>query len=286
MYSRVNLLFGDIVRVTPSSKGVGDMALFMVQNELDEENILTKGQTIDFPDSVVEFFQGYIGQPYGGFPEDLQKVVLKDREAITVRPVELLDPIDFDELKKKIEDTFKIEATNKDVLAYALYPKVMEEYYKAVELYGDLSVLDTPSFLYGLRIGEEIEVEIEKGKTLIIKLLSIGEAEHDGTRVIYFEFNGQPREVVIQDLTVEADGTIAVKANPNDPNQIGATMPGTVLKVVVSKGSRVKRGDHLLITEAMKMETTVQAPKDGIVKEIYAKEGDAISTGDLLLELE
>lgn len=286
MYSRVNLLFGDIVKVTPSSKVVGDMALFMVQNELDEENILTKGQTIDFPDSVVEFFQGYIGQPYGGFPEDLQKVVLKDREAITVRPGELLDPIDFDDLKKKIEDTFKIEATNKDVLAYALYPKVMEEYYKAVELYGDLSVLDTPSFLYGLRIGEEIEVEIEKGKTLIIKLLSIGEAEHDGTRVIYFEFNGQPREVVIQDLTVEADGTIAVKANPNDPNQIGATMPGTVLKVVVSKGSRVKRGDHLLITEAMKMETTVQAPKDGIVKEIYAKEGDAISTGDLLLELE
>lgn len=286
MYSRVNLLFGDIVKVTPSSKVVGDMALFMVQNELDEENILTKGQTIDFPDSVVEFFQGYIGQPYGGFPEDLQKVVLKDREAITVRPGELLDPIDFDDLKKKIEDTFKIEATNKDVLAYALYPKVMEEYYKAVELYGDLSVLDTPSFLYGLRIGEEIEVEIEKGKTLIIKLVSIGEAEHDGTRVIYFEFNGQPREVVIQDLTVEADGTIAVKANPNDPNQIGATMPGTVLKVVVSKGSRVKRGDHLLITEAMKMETTVQAPKDGIVKEIYAKEGDAISTGDLLLELE
>lgn len=286
MYSRVNLLFGDIVKVTPSSKVVGDMALFMLQNELDEENILTKGQTIDFPDSVVEFFQGYIGQPYGGFPEDLQKVVLKDREAITVRPGELLDPIDFDDLKKKIEDTFKIEATNKDVLAYALYPKVMEEYYKAVELYGDLSVLDTPSFLYGLRIGEEIEVEIEKGKTLIIKLVSIGEAEHDGTRVIYFEFNGQPREVVIQDLTVEADGTIAVKANPNDPNQIGATMPGTVLKVVVSKGSRVKRGDHLLITEAMKMETTVQAPKDGIVKEIYAKEGDAISTGDLLLELE
>lgn len=286
MYSRVNLLFGDIVKVTPSSKVVGDMALFMVQNELNEENILTKGQTIDFPDSVVEFFQGYLGQPYGGFPEELQKVILKDRKAITVRPGEFLAPIDFEELKEKIENRFKIEATQKDVLAYALYPKVMEEYLKAVETYGDLSVLDTPSFLYGLRIGEEIEVEIEKGKNLIIKLVSIGEAEHDGTRVIYFEFNGQPREVVIQDLTVEADGTIAVKADPNNPNQIGATMPGTVLKVIVSKGSRVKRGDHLLITEAMKMETTVQAPKDGIVKEIYAKAGDAISTGDLLLELE
>ncbi|NLY80049.1 MAG: pyruvate carboxylase [Lysinibacillus sp.] len=286
MYSRVNLLFGDIVKVTPSSKVVGDMALFMVQNDLNEENIIEKGQTIDFPDSVVEFFQGYIGQPYGGFPEDLQKVVLKGREAITVRPGELLEPINFEELKATLEKKVKREVTNKDVLAYALYPKVVEEYFKAVENYGNLSVLDTPSFLYGLRIGEEIEVEIEKGKTLIIKLVSIGEAEHDGTRVIYFEFNGQPREVVIQDLTVEADGTIAVKADPNNPNQIGATMPGTVLKVVVSKGSRVKRGDHLLITEAMKMETTVQAPCDGVVKEIYAKPGDAISTGDLLFELE
>ena len=286
MYSRVNLLFGDIVKVTPSSKVVGDMALFMVQNDLNEENIIEKGQTIDFPDSVVEFFQGYIGQPYGGFPEDLQKVVLKGREAITVRPGELLEPINFEELKATLEKKVKREVTNKDVLAYALYPKVVEEYFKAVENYGNLSVLDTPSFLYGLRIGEEIEVEIEKGKTLIIKLVSIGEAEHDGTRVIYFEFNGQPREVVIQDLTVEADGTIAVKADPNNPNQIGATMPGTVLKVVVSKGSRVKRGDHLLITEAMKMETTVQAPCDGVVKEIYAKPGDAISTGDLLIELE
>ena len=151
--------------------------------------------------------------------------------------------------------------------------------------FGDISVFDTPTFLYGLKLGEEIEVEIEKGKTLIIKLSSIGEPQHDGTRVMYFEFNGQSRELVIQDLTVEVDGSIALKADPSNPNQIGATMPGTVLKVVVSKGSPVKRGDHLLITEAMKMETTVQAPKDGVVKEVYASAGDAISTGDLLIEL-
>ncbi|QBK25518.1 pyruvate carboxylase [Ureibacillus thermophilus] len=286
MYSRVNLLFGDIVKVTPSSKVVGDMALFMVQNNLDENNILEKGKTIDFPDSVVEFFQGYLGQPYGGFPEELQKVILKERKPIDVRPGELLEPVDFDALKAELEKKVNGQVTKKDVISYALYPKVVEEYFKAVEKYGNLSVLDTPSFLYGLRIGEEIEVEIEKGKTLIIKLVSIGEAEHDGTRVIYFEFNGQPREVVVEDKTVEADGSIAVKADPNNPNQIGATMPGTVLKVLVSKGSHVKRGDHLLITEAMKMETTVQAPSDGVVKEIYAKPGDAISTGDLLIELE
>ena len=286
MYSRVNLLFGDIVKVTPSSKVVGDMALFMVQNDLDEENIFERGLTMDFPDSVVELFQGYLGQVHGGFPKELQKVILKDREAITVRPGELLEPINFEELEKTLTEKFGRTITKKDVLAYALYPKVFEEYVAATDMFGDISVLDTPTFLYGLKLGEEIEVEIEKGKTLIIKLIEIGEPQPNGTRIIYFELNGQSRELVIQDLTVEVEGTNAVKADPSNPNQIGATMPGTVLKVVVSKGSPVKRGDHLLITEAMKMETTVQAPKDGVVKEVYISSGDAISTGDLLIELE
>lgn len=286
MYSRVNLLFGDIVKVTPSSKVVGDMALFMVQNDLDENTVLTRGQTIDFPDSVIEFFQGYLGQPHGGFPEALQQVVLKDREAITVRPGELLEPIQFEQLEAVLEEKLNRPVSKKDVLAYALYPKVFEEYAKTEESFGNISVLDTPTFLYGLKLGEIIEVEIEKGKTLIIKLVSIGEPQHNGTRVLYFELNGQSRELVIQDMTVEVDGNLALKADPSNPNQIGATMPGTVLKVVVSKGSPVKRGDHLLITEAMKMETTVQAPKDGVVKEVYASAGDAISTGDLLIEIE
>lgn len=286
MYSRVNLMFGDIVKVTPSSKVVGDMALFMVQNDLDEENIFERGKTLDFPDSVIEFFQGYLGQPYGGFPKKLQKLILKDRKPITVRPGELLEPVDFSKLAVKLEEKVGFKPTEKDLISYALYPKVFEEYAKARAQYGDISVLDTPTFLYGLRLGEEIEVEIEKGKTLIIKLVSIGEPQHDGTRVIYFEINGQPREIVVQDMTVEATGNKAVKADPSNPNQIGATMPGTILKVVVSKGSPIKRGDHLLITEAMKMETTVQAPKDGVVKEIYVKEGDSISTGDLLIEIE
>lgn len=286
MYSRVNLMFGDIVKVTPSSKVVGDMALFMVQNDLTEDNIVERGQTIDFPESVIEFFQGYLGQPHGGFPVEIQKVVLKDRTPITVRPGELLPPVDFDQLTAELTEKCGRAPSKQDVLAYALYPKVFEQYNDAVNAFGDVSVLDTPTFFYGLKIGEEIEVEIEKGKTLIVKLVSIGEPQHDGTRIIYFELNGQSRELVIQDLTVEVDGSIALKADPSNPNQIGATMPGTVLKVVVNKGSTVKRGEHLLITEAMKMETTVQAPKDGIVKEIYAKAGDAISTGDLLIELE
>jgi len=286
MYARVNLLFGDIVKVTPSSKVVGDMALFMVQNDLTEENIFERGLTIDFPDSVVELFQGYLGQIPGGFPQELQKVILKDREAITVRPGELLEPVNFKEIEKTLTEKFGRPVSHKDIIAYALYPKVFEDYVTAIDLFGDISVLDTPTFLYGLKLGEEIEVEIEKGKTLIIKLIEIGEPQHDGTRIMYFELNGQSRELVIQDMTVEVDGNASIKADPSNPNQIGATMPGTVLKVVVSKGSPVKRGDHLLITEAMKMETTVQAPKDGVIKEVYVSAGDAISTGDLLLEVE
>lgn len=286
MYSQVNLMFGDVVKVTPSSKVVGDMALFMVQNDLNEETVISRGKTIDFPDSVIEFFQGYIGQPYGGFPKELQQVILKEREAITVRPGELLEPIDFEQLKEELFHKLSRPVSSHEVLAYALYPKVFEEYSDMVNKFGDVSVLDTPTFLYGMRLGEEIEVEIEKGKTLIIKMVSISQAQPDGNRVIYYELNGQPREVIIQDTTVESTGAQVIKADLSNPNHIGATMPGTVLKVVVSSGSRVKRGEHLLITEAMKMETTVQAPYNGIVKEIHVVAGSGIATGDLLIEME
>ncbi|MFJ8238059.1 pyruvate carboxylase [Ureibacillus sp. NPDC094379] len=287
MYGRVNLMFGDIVKVTPSSKVVGDMALFMVQNDLDEQSVIERGATLDFPASVIELFQGYLGQPHGGFPEELQKVILKEREAITVRPGELLPAVDFEALRLMLEEKYpNREITEHDCISHALYDKVFEDYIAAEEQFGDISVLDTATFIYGLKLGEEINVEIEKGKTLIIKLVSIGEAQHDGTRVLYFELNGQSRELIIQDSHVKTTGTAAVKADPSNPNQIGATMPGTVLKVVVPKGSSVKRGDHLLITEAMKMETTVQAPRDGIISDIYVIEGDSISTGDLLIEFE
>ena len=286
MYATVNLMFGDVVKVTPSSKVVGDMALFMVQNDLTEQNIYERGAAMDFPDSVIEFFQGYLGQPHGGFPQELQALILKDREAITDLPGDLLEPFNFEQLADVLDERLGRTPTNQELLAYALYPKVFEQYTKTFDQYSDLSVLDTPTFLYGLRLGEEVEVEIEKGKTLIIKLVSVGEPQHDGTRVMYFELNGQSREIIIQDMTVEVDNAAAVKADPANPKQIGATMPGTILKVVVSKGAKVSRGDHLLITEAMKMETTVQAPVDGIVKEIYTTAGDTISTGDLLIELE
>ncbi len=159
------------------------------------------------------------------------------------------------------------------------------EYTKTVDLYGNLSVLDTPTFLYGMRLGEEIEIEIETGKTLMVKLVSVGHPQADGTRVVYFELNGQPREVVIKDESIKSTVAARVKADPKNANHIGASMPGTVLKVLVQKGEKVVRGDHLMITEAMKMETTVQAPFTGVVKDLYVANGDAIQTGDLLIEL-
>ncbi|MFU8689734.1 pyruvate carboxylase [Rossellomorea sp. FS2] len=286
MYARVNQLFGDIVKVTPSSKVVGDMALFMVQNELDEETVLERGEKIDFPDSVIELFEGYLGQPHGGFPEELQRVILKGRTPITVRPGELLDDVDFNALKEKLFEDLKRPVTSFDALGYALYPKVFMEYAGMVDQFGDISVLDTPTFLFGMRLGEEIEVEIETGKTLIVKLVSIGQAQADGTRVVYFELNGQPREVVIRDESIKSTVAVKMKADPKKESHLGASMPGTVIKVISEKGEKVQKGDHLIITEAMKMETTVQAPFAGTVKEIYVSNGDAISPGDLLIEVE
>lgn len=285
MYRRVNDMFGDIVKVTPSSKVVGDMALYMVQNNLTEQDIFERGETLDFPDSVVEFFEGYLGQPHGGFPKELQRIILKGREPITVRPGELLEPVDFHKLREELYHVLDREVTDFDVIAYAFYPKVFLEYAETVKKYGDISVLDTPTFLYGMRLGEEIEVEIEKGKTLIVKLVSIGQPQADGTRVVYFELNGQPREVIIRDESIKSAVVERIKADRTNPNHIAATMPGTVVKVLVEKGEKVNKGDHLMITEAMKMETTVQAPFSGVIKDIYVKNGDAIQTGDLLIEL-
>ena len=285
MYRNVNDMFGDIVKVTPSSKVVGDMALYMVQNNLTEDGVYEKGETLDFPDSVVELFEGYLGQAHGGFPKELQRIILKGREAITVRPGELLEPVDFNNVKENLFHTLGRQVTSFEAISYALYPKVFMEYHKTFDAYGDISVLDTATFLYGMRLGEEIEVEIEQGKTLIVKLVSIGEPQTDGTRVVYFELNGQSREVVIKDDSIKATVLAKSKADNNNPEHIGATMPGTVIKLLVSKGEKVSKGDHLMITEAMKMETTVQSPFTGIIKDIHVSNGEAIQTGDLLIEV-
>jgi len=286
MYKRVNFLFGDIVKVTPSSKVVGDMALFMVQNDLNEEDIIEKADSLDFPNSVVEFFQGYIGIPPGGFPKELQKAILKDKKPLPKRAGELLEPVDFEEVKKTLRPVLDREPEKRDLLSYAMYPKVFLDYAESLKKYGNLSVLDTQTFFCGMKIGEEIEVVIEKGKTLIVKLVSIGQPQKDGTRIVYFELNGQPREIVVKDESVQTDVKERIKADPANESHIAAMMPGVVLKVLVDKNDKVFKGDHLLIIESMKMETTVQAPFTGTVKEIHAGNGDSVKQGDLLIELE
>jgi pyruvate carboxylase len=286
MYRRVNDMFGDVVKVTPSSKVVGDMALYMVQNNLTEDEVYERGETLDFPDSVVEFFQGHLGQPYQGFPQELQRIILKGREPLTVRPGETLEAADFNDIKETLFHKINRQVTSFDVLAYALYPKVFLDREKMYAQFGDVSVLDTPTFFYGMQLGEEIEVEIEQGKTLIVKLVSIGEAQNDGSRVLYFELNGQSREIVVIDESAKVTVSAKQKVDPSNSSQIGASMPGTVIKVLVEQGEKVKKGDHLMITEAMKMETTVQAPFDGRVKTITVQNGESISAGDLLIELD
>ncbi|EAX48410.1 pyruvate carboxylase [Thermosinus carboxydivorans Nor1] len=285
MYAKVNEMFGDIVKVTPSSKVVGDMALYMVKNNLTEDDIYERGEYLDFPNSVVEFFRGQLGQPYCGFPKELQRIILKGQKPITQRPGELLEPLNFEEIRSTLKEKLPRPVTDRDVLSYALYPKVFLEWVEFIRKFGDVSVLDTPAFFYGLRPGEEIKVEIEKGKTLIIKLISVGDPNPDGTRTVKFELNGLPRETLIRDYSLKTIVLAKAKADKDDPRQIGAIMPGTVLKILVEKGSKVKKGDPLLVTEAMKMETTIQAPFNGYVKEVYVKEKDLIELDDLLMEL-
>lgn len=285
MYRKVNMMFGDIVKVTPSSKVVGDMALFMVQNQLIEEDLYEKGDTLSFPDSVVSFFEGQLGQPVGGFPEKLQKIILKGRPAITVRPGQLAPAVDFEKVRNELAEKVGFTPKDEQVLSYLMYPQVFLDYCKAYDQFGEVKLLDTPTFFYGMRLGEKINVEIEKGKVLIIRLDEIGEADEEGNRILFFNLNGQRREIVVNDKSIQSTIVHRKKAEPTDKNQYGATMSGSVLQVLVKKGDYVKKGDVLMITEAMKMETAIEARFDGIVDHLYVQPGEIIQSGDLLIEL-
>ncbi|MCJ0536806.1 pyruvate carboxylase [Enterococcus cecorum] len=285
MYRKVNMMFGDIVKVTPSSKVVGDMALFMVQNQLTEEDLYEKGDTLSFPDSVVSFFEGQLGQPVGGFPEKLQKIILKGRPAITVRPGQLAPAVDFEKVRNELAEKVGFTPKVEQVLSYLMYPQVFLDYCKAYDQFGEVKLLDTPTFFYGMRLGEKINVEIEKGKVLIIRLDEIGEADEEGNRILFFNLNGQRREIVVNDKSIQSTIVHRKKAEPTDKNQYGATMSGSVLQVLVKKGDRVKKGDVLMITEAMKMETEIAARFDGVVNHLYVHPGETIQSGDLLIEL-
>ncbi|KGG80697.1 pyruvate carboxylase [Caloranaerobacter azorensis H53214] len=287
MYKKVNEMLGDIVKVTPSSKVVGDMAIFMVKNNLTPENIYEKAKDMAFPDSVVAYFKGMIGQPMGGFPKKLQQLVLKGEEPITCRPGELLEPEDFEKIEKYLKEKFNIEPTKRDLLSYALYPKVFEDYLKYIEEYGDLSRMGSDVFFHGLYEGETCEIEIAEGKVLVVKLLEIGRLDNEGNRTVVFEVNGNRREIKIHDKAsnIRNQTNFTKMADPSNKLEIGASIPGTVVKVLVNEGDEVKENQTLIVIEAMKMETNIKSPLSGIVELITVEKGQQVKTGELLIKL-
>ncbi|XP_065369383.1 pyruvate carboxylase, mitochondrial isoform X2 [Calliphora vicina] len=285
-YRDANLLLGDIIKVTPSSKVVGDLAQFMVQNKLQADQVLEKAEELSFPKSVVEFLQGSIGIPHGGFPEPLRSRVLKDMPRIEGRPGENLAPLDFDKLKKDLKDSHP-NITERDVMSAALYPAVTEEYLHFRESYGPVDKLDTRIFLTGPKVGEEFEVNLEKGKTLSLKTLAMSEdLTPNGEREVFFEMNGQLRSVLIRDNEASKEMHIHPKASKANKNEVGAPMPGTVIDVRVKEGDKVEKGQPLVVLSAMKMEMVVQSPKAGIVKKMEVINGMKLEGDDLLMIVE
>ena len=290
MYKKVNDMVGDIIKVTPSSKMVGDMAIFMVQNDLAPENILEKAKNMAFPDSVVSYFKGMMGQPEGGFPKELQGIVLKGEEPITVRPGELLPPEDFDKIEAYLKEKYRFNPCKKDVLSYALYPDVFEAFIKSVLEYGDVSRMGSDVFFHGLAEGETSEIEVAEGKTMIVQLIEIGKLDAEGNRTLDFEINGNRREIKIKDKTERIiggsrEGNSSKMADPDNKSEIGASIPGTIIKVLVKEGDNVKEGESLLVIEAMKMETNIVASSTGIVESVLIQEGQQVKTGELLMKI-
>jgi pyruvate carboxylase len=284
-YAEVNILFGDIVKVTPSSKVVGDMALFVVANNLTPDDTVDPERELAFPESVVEFFEGRLGQPPGGFPLRLQERVLRGRPALTERPGANLSPADVDAAQEKAAAFLGTSATLRDALSYLIYPRVFPDLAAHQRSYSDTSILPTPMFFFGPDADVENLVEIEPGKTLIVRLLAVGEPHADGKRTVFFELNGQPREVIVADRSLASAVREAPKADPNDANQIGAPLPGLVVGVGVVAGDAVRKGQKLLSIEAMKMETTLYAERPGRVAEVLAVVGRQVETGELLVRL-
>ncbi len=290
MYSQVNELFGGLIKVTPSSKVVGDMSIFMVTNNLTPQDILENGSELSFPNSVIGFFKGDLGQAYGGFPKKLQQIILKDEKAYTNRPNAHLSPIDFDGeyevFKKKFQKGFPRALEMEDFLSYLFYPKVFTNASQKFKKYGNVSVIPTKNFFYGMQIHEEALVEIAPGKTIIVELLSVGNPNSNGIRIVFFKLNGQNRFVEIKDNSLNIEIIENQKATLDNKKEIGAPLQGSLYKILVKKGQVIKQNDALFIIEAMKMETTVVANEDGKVKKVFLKEGVLVNQDDLIVEME
>src|SRR6185437_13171230 len=285
-YADVNQLFGDIVKVTPSSKAVGDMALYLVAINLSVADVLDFNRELSFPESVIDLISGRMGQPPGGFPVKVQQRILRGEKPLTERPGASLPPADFEASAAELEKRLGRPALGREIVSNIIYPRVVGDFITHQETYGDTSILPTPVFFYGPQTNEELAVEIEPGKTLIIKFLTIGDPHPDGTRTVFFELNGQPRDVTVADTTLDALIERRPKAEAADPKQVGAPMPGMVVNVAVKPGDRVSQGHKLLTMEAMKMETTLYAERDGQIADVLVQSGSSVETGDLVIRWE
>src|SRR5579859_2722966 len=287
MYAEVNQLFGDIVKVTPSSKVVGDMTLFLMAKDTQPKDVLALNVRHDmpFPNSVVEMFSGALGTPPGGWPRKLQKIILNGRSPLKGRPSASLPLANFEQEKKQLEERTGHAVGRDDLLSYLLYPEVFAKFDRFRQTYSDVSVLPTPGFFYGLKSGEEITVEIEPGKTLIIKFLTFSEPHPDGTRTLFFELNGQPREITVRDKSLRVTERSHPKADPADPGQVGAPTAGVISSVAVQANHAVERGAKLLTLEAMKMQSNIYAPVSGRIAKLLVAPGQQVEAKDLLVTI-
>jgi pyruvate carboxylase len=282
-YAEVNDLFGDIIKVTPSSKVVGDMALFMVTNNLTREDVMTKGASISFPESVISFFKGDIGQPVGGFDPTLQKIILKDVQPYTERPNEHLKPIDFDKEFDQFKKKFDNSVTYTDLLSYLLYPKVFEDFYQKKKEYGNVWHIPTINFFYGLKHDEEVLIEIDKGKSILVRLLTYSDPDEEGRRKVFMRLNGQTRIIEVQDKSIKVALKENQKIEKGNSKQIGAPLQGKLSQLLVKEGDAIKRNQPLFVIEAMKMETTITATDPGTVQKIVLPSGSMVKSDDLVL---
>jgi pyruvate carboxylase len=276
------------VKVTPSSKVVGDLAIFLVSHGIgiDELKRLGPNHNLTLPNSVADMFSGSLGEPEGGWPKDIQEVVLRGKPAKEGRPGEHLQPVDLEKTKAELKERTGSEISRTDLMSYLMYPEVFLAFDRAQQAYSDVAVIPTPQFFYGMEHGDEIVIELEPGKTLIVKFLTIGEPHPDGTRTVFFELNGQPREVTVVDKSLKVATVERAKADPAKPGHVGAPIPGAVTSLMAGIGERVKQGERLLVMEAMKMQTTVYAPIDGQVKEVLVDIGQTVDAKDLLMVID
>jgi pyruvate carboxylase len=287
-YADVNMAFGDIVKVTPSSKVVGDMALFLVSHGMTVKEFerLDEHHALQIPNSVVDMFMGSLGEPDGGWPERIQRIILRGAAPRQGRPGEHLPPVDLRAAKAEVESKTGHQIASTDLMSYLMYPDVFLKFDKARQDFGDLEVLPTAPFFYGMQKGDEISIELEPGKTLVLKFLTVGEPHPDGDRTVFFELNGQPREVTVRDRSLKVEAPAQPKADPANPGHVAAPIPGVVSSVMVEQNQQVEKGDRLLVMEAMKMQTTVYAPVRGRVAQKLVHTGQKVEPKDLLMVIE